>query len=94
MFELLVGATTSTRPNERKSQLSTFLNIVQIINFTTKEADSTAQIKAKLKAKGLNMGPLDLLIAGTALCHDLTLVTNNTKEFSMPGDLKLIDWTK
>ena len=33
----------------------------------------------------------DALIAGTALVHDLTLVTRNTKDFEWIGSLRLLD---
>ena len=34
----------------------------------------------------------DLLIAATALAHDLTLVSHNVREFSRVANLKLEDW--
>jgi len=36
---------------------------------------------------------LDLLIAATALVHDLTLVTHNTQDFMNVPGLGLADWT-
>ena len=38
------------------------------------------------------IGPFDLLIAGTALAHQGTLVTNNTKEFIRVSELKIENW--
>jgi hypothetical protein len=40
------------------------------------------------------IGPLDLLITGTALSRGAVLVTNNTKEFSWVKGLRLADWTR
>jgi tRNA(fMet)-specific endonuclease VapC len=38
------------------------------------------------------LGPIDTLIAGTALAHSATLVTHNTKGFSRVRGLRLLDW--
>jgi tRNA(fMet)-specific endonuclease VapC len=40
----------------------------------------------------LAIGPLDVLIAATAVAHGAILVTNNTREFSRVKDLALEDW--
>jgi len=37
------------------------------------------------------IGPNDLLIAATALAHDLILITHNLREFSRVAGLKLED---
>jgi tRNA(fMet)-specific endonuclease VapC len=44
-------------------------------------AIEAAVIRAQLEKKGISIGPYDLLIAGLARSQDMTLVTNNTKEF-------------
>lgn len=38
-------------------------------------------IRAKLERQGQPIGPLDTMIAAQALSLDVTLVTNNTREF-------------
>jgi tRNA(fMet)-specific endonuclease VapC len=35
---------------------------------------------------------MDLEIASIALANDLTLVTNNTKDFRNVPDLRIVDW--
>lgn len=35
---------------------------------------------------------MDLLIAATALAHDLTLVTHNTHDFAHVPGLRVVDW--
>jgi tRNA(fMet)-specific endonuclease VapC len=47
-----------------------------------------------LEARGLPIGPMDLLIAGTAVSRGAVLATNNTKEFSRIKGLRLSDWTR
>jgi tRNA(fMet)-specific endonuclease VapC len=47
-----------------------------------------------LERRGLVIGPLDLLIAGTAASRGATLATNNTREFSGIKGFRLEDWTR
>jgi len=57
-----------------------------------KEAQSAAMIRASLEKAGTPIGPMDTLIAGTALANQGTLVTHNAKEFSRVDDLQMTDW--
>ncbi len=56
------------------------------------DATCAARAKADLAGKGLSICPYDALIAAQAITRELTLVTNNTREFSRLPDLKLVDW--
>ncbi|MCF8056119.1 MAG: hypothetical protein K9K37_05730 [Desulfocapsa sp.] len=49
-----------------------------------------------LKKKGTSIGPgpYDLLIAGLARSRNMTLVTNNTKEFERIDNLRLENWVQ
>ncbi len=42
--------------------------------------------------KGMQIGLLDSLIAGTALHHGATLVTHNVRELGRVEGLKVVDW--
>jgi tRNA(fMet)-specific endonuclease VapC len=42
--------------------------------------------------RGTPIGPNDLVIAATALAHQVTLVTHNAAEFSRVPGLQLEDW--
>lgn len=92
LYELTVGATTSTNPVLRRQQLQTLIQAVEVIPFTPAEAEAAAQIQAHLQKTGMGIGPLDTLIAGTALAHGLTLVTHNLSEFQRVPGLTCIDW--
>jgi tRNA(fMet)-specific endonuclease VapC len=43
---------------------------------------------------GRPVGAYDLLIAGQALRHKMTVVTANTREFARIKNLQWEDWTK
>ncbi len=48
----------------------------------------------RLRALKLNIGPMDLRIAGLVLANDATLVTRNRRDFSRVPDLRFEDWTE
>ena len=48
-----------------------------------------AETRAFLRRRGQGIADLDLLIAATALHHDLTLLTFNLRHFARVPDLKL-----
>jgi tRNA(fMet)-specific endonuclease VapC len=66
---------------------------LQQIPFDEAAAVDAAQIRADLSAKGQVIGPLDLLIAGTARSRGAVLVTANTREFARVKGLRCEDWT-
>ncbi len=54
--------------------------------------DKASEIYARLRREGKLIEDADLLIAATALEHDLCLVTNNTAHFERVSGLELEDW--
>lgn len=69
-----------------------FLQDVTVLEYDRASAAQTARIRQALNSKGQPIGPYDLQLAGAALAHRLTLVTNNTAEFSRVEGLNLTDW--
>jgi tRNA(fMet)-specific endonuclease VapC len=92
VFELEVGIAKSISPQKRTDQLNELLSTVTVLPFGIKEARSAASIRAQLEKQGKPIGPLDVLIVGTALAHQAILVTHNKKEFSHIKKLVLEDW--
>lgn len=60
---------------------------------TELSAEISADIFAELYKKGRHSGNYDILIAGIAMANDLTLVTNNTKDYNQITGLSLDNWT-
>lgn len=52
-----------------------------------------SRLKAAQAAAGRPVADLDLLIAATALHHDLTLVTCNVRHFAAVAGLPILDWS-
>lgn len=70
------------------------LEQINVVSLCHQCAIATAHIRAKLKNQGLPIGPYDILIAGTAIAHDLVMVTSNLKEFNRISEIKIEDWRK
>jgi tRNA(fMet)-specific endonuclease VapC len=84
LYELEVGIARSSRPRQRRESLDALLDVIHILPFDERAASASGGMQG--------LGPLDTLIAGTALAHSATLVTHNTKEFSRVRGLRLLDW--
>lgn len=91
LFELLYGAFNSNRVETNLERVAA-LAFPQIA-LDDADAREAGRLRAALRRQGAQIGPYDLLIAGQALARDLTLVTNNTREFARVDGLKLADWT-
>ena len=63
-----------------------------MIPFDVNEAHESGRLRALLARVGTPIGPYDVMIAGTALAHGLTLVSANTTEFSRVPGLQLQNW--
>ena len=89
--ELAFGAEKSNR-SDTKQQLLIFLSGLQILPWSESAIWHYARQRRLLKEAGTPIGEMDLLIACHALGEDLTLVTNNTREFDRIEGLKLENW--
>ncbi len=90
--ELIFGARRSARVAENLQLLASFFAPLVTLPFDDACAEAYGAMRAVLAAAGRPIGPNDLLIAATALAHDLTLVTHNLREFSRVAGLKIEDW--
>lgn len=64
----------------------------EILPITDSVIVRAADVYADLRAKGAPIGDADMIIAATALVHNLTLVTNNTAHFNRIPGLTLDNW--
>lgn len=90
--ELQYGIFKSQQQKKNKIALINFLAPVEIMPFSDKSAVCYGEIRADLENKGQIIGAYDLLIAAHALSENLTLITNNIKEFSKITGLRVLNW--
>jgi tRNA(fMet)-specific endonuclease VapC len=91
-YELEYGTLKGKGPRRQELITRLLKDCVQV-PFDHEAAHEAARIRIELGRHGSVIGPMDLLIAGTALSRGAVLVTNNTKEFSRVKGLRLADWT-
>jgi predicted nucleic acid-binding protein len=87
-MELFQGVIEATEAKEARSRLSSLVALMPILPFTQEVAETCAHIRSMLKSGGRRIRPraLDLMIAATAIANGLTLVTQNTRDYSdIPG---------
>ncbi|HEX6903806.1 MAG TPA: type II toxin-antitoxin system VapC family toxin [Thermoanaerobaculia bacterium] len=92
LYELETGIAKSSSPDRRRAQVDDIVSLVTVLPFGPSEARTSARIRAALEKRGTSIGPIDTLIAGTALSHGATLVTHNVEEFGRVEGLSLVDW--
>lgn len=92
--ELAFGAENSQRQSASIKALELFLESVTVLSWEQSAIWQYSRIRKQLKDSGTPIGAMDLLIAGHAMDMDLTLVTNNTREFERIKGLKLENWAQ
>jgi tRNA(fMet)-specific endonuclease VapC len=92
--ELRTGAAKSSSPSKTLRLVENFLAPLLIVEFTSEDAVIYAQVRAKLERAGTPIGPLDTIIAAQAVARNLTLVSNNEREFRRVTGLRVENWTR
>ena len=93
VHELYFGAYKSQKIDFNLETIRRLLADLVVLELDREDARAAGEIRAALARKGTPIGPYDVLIAGQAVARKLTLVTNNTAEFSRVDTLRLEDWT-
>ena len=92
-YEIEYG-TRKSGSAQRRAIVSNLLSGLREAPFDHSAAAEAARIRVELEARGLTIGPIDLMIAGTAISNSAALATHNTREFSRVKGLRLEDWTR
>lgn len=89
--ELAFGVAKSGS-SKNSAALEAFLLPLNVVDYDAGAAMIYGDIRATLEKQGKTIGPLDMLIAASALSRQLILVTNNEKEFRRISKLKVENW--
>lgn len=90
--ELQFGAEKSQQAKAAHAKLAGLAEIIPVLDLPGKAAGHYGRIRARLEQAGTPIGANDLWIAAHALAEDLTVVTNDTGEFSRIPGLRLENW--
>jgi tRNA(fMet)-specific endonuclease VapC len=87
--ELWEGALFSRDPKRSQETLEMFLLGVDILGLDEEICKRFGQLRGSMRKLGQTIGDFDLLIAATALRHNLTVLTNNRKHFEGIAGIKI-----
>ena len=91
-YALRYGVARLHNAARRAEQLESFLSATTILPFDDDCARIAGQVRARLDQVGEPIGPIDVLIAATALAASAVLVTRNVKEFRRVEGLVIENW--
>jgi tRNA(fMet)-specific endonuclease VapC len=88
--ELQFGVSVCAQPERESQHLDALIGLIQVMPFDT--AAGRAYGPARLTTREKNSDHLDKLIAAHALALDITLVTNNERDFAAYAGLRVENW--
>jgi len=94
LAELEFGNANAHSSYKERNQLALleFLSIMGIKHFDENAAKEYGIIRKDLKDRNYTIGSFDILIGAHAKSLNMTLVTNNVREFERIQDLKIENW--
>ena len=90
--ELVFGAEKSHSPKRVLLLLEQLSELIPVCPLPIHAAKHYGEVRSKLEKQGKPIGANDLWIAAHALALNVTLVTNNAKEFLRVPHLKVENW--
>ena len=91
--ELRYGATKKASPR-LTAQVEAVLGAIDTLPFDSPADEIYGSIRTKLELAGTPIGGNDLIIAAQTLALELTLVTDNDKEFGRIDGLEVENWLR
>jgi len=92
LSELEYGVRKSSAQQRNRNKLNSLCALLSVFPYDTQATTEYGIIRSNLERCGQVIGSLDMLIAAHVKSLGLTLVTNNTGEFSQVNGLNLEDW--
>lgn len=92
--ELYYGACKSSQRARALTQIEELVQDIPVENLDLITARVYGEIRATLERQGHPIGNNDLWIGAHAMALDVTLATNNEREFKRIAGLSVENWTK
>lgn len=92
--ELLYGAAKNAQSAMALQRLRELIHLVPVLPLPDAAAEAYGRFRAELESRGEMIGNNDLWIAAHAAAANLTLVTNNEREFRRIRNLTLQNWIR
>ncbi|MGB2552226.1 type II toxin-antitoxin system VapC family toxin [Campylobacter sp. MOP51] len=92
--EMLYGVENSTYKEQNLALVKEFISHFNIVDFNYECAKIYAKVRKQAKDKNRKVGEIDMQIASIAIANNLTLVTNNEKDFNYIDFLTIENWSR
>jgi tRNA(fMet)-specific endonuclease VapC len=92
--ELYYGASKSNQRARALTQLEELVQDIPVQDLNSTAAQAYGEIRARLEKEGRLIGNNDLWIGAHARALDVTIATNNEREFKRIAGLSVENWTK
>lgn len=89
LAEVYEGVYRAQNPAAHEAAIADFLRWVDVLEVTEATCRHFAQQRARLRRQNELIGDFDLLIAATALEHNLVVLTNNRRHFERVNGLQV-----
>ncbi len=81
VFELISGLTRCKKPEKERGKIKNILEGQTIISLDKKTAEKAGEIDGQLIKEGKTIGPIDSMIAASAIIRKTKVITRNKKDF-------------
>lgn len=89
LYELWEGIGRSRNPVREQELVEEALRSYRLLELRAEHAQRAGRIAADLARRGIALGDVDLLLAGTALVEDDTVLTRNARDFERIPELRV-----
>ena len=90
LAELYEGLARSRNPDADAEALQLFLEAVDVVPLDDPACRVFGEARARLREEGNLIGDMDILIGATAISCNLTLLTNNRRDFERMQGLNIV----
>lgn len=90
LAELLEGVARASDPSRANAALDSFVASVRVLPVLDTTAMAFGRLSAQMRSVGNHPGDFDVMIAATALEHDLIVLTTDVDDFSRFVGIKII----
>lgn len=94
LMELYYGAYKSQKVESNLAKVKKIENGLAVISVDCESVEVFGLLKSGLEKSGRPLDDFDLILAATALSHNLILVTNNERHFGRIEGLNIDNWSK
>ena len=93
LAELSFGVAKSSAREANRRALAALTARLPVLDFDAAAAEAYGPLRSGIEAAGAPIAPYGLMIAAHAASRNLTVVTNNRREFDRVAGLPVEDWS-